>query len=147
MEQYTEMIDFLLNKDCYIIDFLPQTVTPNSNGHFFDVEYYYLNSDKHILIKDKFVGVILKIMCYYQVSVLWNGWIDKPSPELIDHAVSEIMSNHSGTLNCLFTDENVLLVFDWDCLNLSIYNPPEKMQRLFEQIAFSEGLFWRFAPC
>lgn len=49
--------------------------------------------------------------------LLWNSWIDRPTPEWIEDTVSEIMTNHSGTLNDLFPDENVLLVFDWDCLN------------------------------
>lgn len=110
---------------------------------FFDVEYYLLNSKKYCTLKDKFVCVILKLMCYCHILVLWNRWIDKPKPELIENAVTEIMVNHSGTLNCLFPDENMLLVFDWDCLNLSVYNPPEKARRLLEKIAFSEGLFWR----
>lgn len=143
MEDNTEIIDKLLEKDCYIVDFLPETVSGDANGQFFDVEYYLLNSKKYCVLKDKFVFVILKLMCYFHILVLWNGWIDKPKPELIENAVTEIMSNHSGTLNCLFPDENMLLVFDWDCLNLSVYNPPEKAQRLLEKIAFSEGLFWR----
>lgn len=145
MEDTTEVLDKLLGKECYIIDFLPETVSKNCNGQFFDVEYYLLNSKKHSIIKDKFVDIILKLMCYYHISILWNGWIDRPKPEVIENAVSEIMANHSGTLDCLFPDENALLVFDWDCLNLSVYNPSEKMQRFFKQIAFSEGLFWRLA--
>ena len=143
MENNTEIIDRLLEKDCYIIDFLPETVSKKSKGQFFDVEYYLLNSKKHCILKNRFVCVILKLMCYYHISVLWNGWIDKPEPELIENAVAEIMVNHSGTLNCLFRDENMLLVFDADCLNLSVYNPTEKVQQLLEQIVFSEGLFWR----
>lgn len=83
------------------------------------------------------------LMCYYHVSVLWNGWIDRPLPETIEKAVSEIMDNHSGTLNVLFPEEDTLLVFDWDCLNLAIYNPPEKVQSIMEKVAVSEGLFWR----
>lgn len=145
MENNTKIIDRLLEKDCYIIDFLPETVPKGSNGQFFNVEYYLLNSRKYCMIKDRFVSVILKMMCYYHIAVLWNGWIDKPKPEIIENAVTEIMVNHSGTLNCLFPDEDMLLVFEWDCLNLSVYNPPEKAQRLFGQIASSEGLFWRKA--
>lgn len=145
MDNYTEIADRLLTKDCYIVDFLPETVSEDSNGQFFDVEYYLLNSPKYYMIKDKFVCVILKLMCYCHIMILWKEWIDKPKPELIENAVAEIMANHSGTLNCLFLDENMLLIFDWDCLNLSIYNPPEKAQHLLEQIAFSEGLFWRTA--
>lgn len=143
MKKELEKIDCLLEKNCYIMDFLPEQVKQDRNGQFFDVEYYLLNSNKRFGIKDRFVAVILKLMCYYPASVLWNGWIDRPSPEIIDNAVNEIMDNHSGTLNVLFSDENTLLVFDWDCLNLSIYNPSEKVQSIMEKIAFSEGLFWR----
>lgn len=143
MKNQTDIIDELLEKPCYIIDFLPERVLSCANGQFFDVEYYLLNSDKHIQLKDKFASVILKLMCYYHVSVLWNGWIDRPSPKLIDEAISEIMSNHSGSLVVLFPDENALLVFDWDSLNLSIYNPTETVALLIDKISYSEGLFWR----
>ena len=140
-----EKIDALLKKPCYIMDFLPERVAPDSGGQFFDVEYYLLNSDKHIGLKDRFVAVILKLMCYYHVTILWNGWVDRPSPEMIEEAVCEIMENHSGTLNVLFVAEDALLVFDWASLNLSVYNPSEKVQSMMEKTAFSEGLFWRKA--
>mgnify|MGYP001220161441 CR=1 FL=1 len=146
MQDYITILDALLEKECYIMDFLPKTIPQDSAGQFFEVEHFLLNSDKHIGVKNKFVGVILKLMCYFEMSVSWNGWIEKPSPKLVDDAVSEIMSNHSGSLNCLFRDINTLLVFDWDCLNLTIYNPPEEVQHIFEEIAFSEGLFWRKSP-
>ena len=114
-------------------------------GSFFDVEYYLLSSDKHIELKDRFVAVILKLMCYYHVAILRNGWVDRPSPKLIEEAVCEIMENHSGMLNVLFVEKDILLVFDWDCLNLSVYNPAEDVQSIMERIAFSEGLCWRKA--
>lgn len=145
MENSIETVDELLEKECYIIDWLPETVSKNAAAQFLDVEYYLLNSKRHSILKDKFISIILKIMCYYHISILWNGWIDWPKPEMIENAISEIMINHSGTLDCLFPEEHALLVFNWDCLNLSVYNPSETMQRLFKQIAFSEGLFWRVA--
>lgn len=151
MKGATNMIEMenrllgLLEKDCYVIDFLPERVPKNNDGQFFDVEYYLLNGSRYGLIKDRFVNVILKLMCYYHITIQWNGWIDKPNPKIIENAVFEIMENHSGTLNCLFPNEDMLLVFDWDCLNLSVYNPPEKTHDLFKQIAFSEGLFWRLS--
>ena len=139
-------IDALLNKPCYVIDFLPQKVSKTSNGHFFDVEYYLLNSEKRHEMKNKYVNIILKLMCYYRTSILWNGWNDNPKPVDIDTAISEIMKNHSGTLNILFSDEDVLLVFEWDCLNLSAYNLSENMKEIVGKIALSEGFFcWRGA--
>lgn len=137
-------IEELLNKPCYVIDFLPQKVSKTAKGHFFDVEYYLLNSQKRHEMKNKYVNIILKLMCYYRASVLWNGWNDNPKPEDIDDAIMEIMENHSGTLNILFSEENVLLVFEWDCLNLTAYNLSESMKEVAEKIALSEGFFcWR----
>lgn len=57
MENYMEITDRLLEKDCYIIDFLPETVSKNAKGQFFDVEYYLLNSQKYCSLKERFVGV------------------------------------------------------------------------------------------
>ncbi len=145
MDDLTNQIDELLEKGCYIIDYLPEMVEKDSCGQFFDVEYYFLNSRRYTEVANRFSAVILKLMCYYHTVALWNGWVDRPAPALIDEAVREIMENHSGTLEVLFPEEDALLVFDWDCLNLSVYNPPERMQGLMEKIAVSEGLFWRSA--
>ncbi len=69
MESKTERINALLKKPCFIMDFLPEQVKPGNGGQFFDVEYYLLSSDKHIELKDRFVAVILKLMCYYHVAI------------------------------------------------------------------------------
>lgn len=145
MDSYDKRVDELLKTTCYIIDFLPEQVPRQSKGQFFDVEDYLLNNDKHVGIKDKFENVILKLMCYYCMAVCWNGWTKQPKPETVGKAINEIMINHTGWLNCLFPDENALLVFEWDSLNLSVFNSPQEMQKILEKIAWSEGLFWRRA--
>lgn len=48
MENGMKKIDALLEKPCYIIDFLPEQVEPDNGGQFFEVEYFLLGSDKHI---------------------------------------------------------------------------------------------------
>lgn len=106
MEQ-TNRIDELLEKPCYVIDFLPEQVKPDAGGQFFDVEYYLLGSDKHFFLKDKFVNIILKLMCYYHVSLQWEGWIDRLSLQTVEEAVSTIMDNHSGWLNVFLPEENL----------------------------------------
>ena len=144
--RHLELCGIALTKDVYIVDYLPRTVPQNSGGQYFDVEYYLLNSPRYTALKDKFSSVIFKLMCYYRVCIPWDGdWVDQPNPELIDHIIAEIMDCHSGTLTCLFPDELALLVFDWDCLNLSIYHPSAEMQQLLAPIAASEGLFFRAA--
>ena len=144
MNDMFKKINELLEKPCHVIDFLPQRVPNTSNGHFFDVEYYLLNSKKRHEMKNRYVNIILKLMCYYRTSILWNGWNNNPKPSDIEDAVSEIMENHSGTLNILFPDEETLLVFEWDCLNFAVYNLSESMKEIVEKIALSEGFFcWK----
>jgi len=135
-------IDELLEKPCYVIDFLPKRVSKTAEGQFFDIEYYLLNSDRHNKIAEKFKSIIFKLMCYYHISILTDDWIDRPKPEVIDDAINKIMNYRSGTLNIIFPEENALLIFEWDCLNLSIYNPPKNMIEIMEKLASSEGLFF-----
>ena len=142
MDKIIKKIDELLEKQSYVIDILPMRVPEETNGQYFEVEHYFLNSHKYCEIKDKFVNIILKLMCYYHISILWDRWIDKPNPKIIDHVINEIMRNHSGTLYILFPDENSLLVFEWDCLNLSVYNPNDNMKILMGKLALAEGLFF-----
>lgn len=146
MKNMAQKMDDMLEMSCYVIDFLPRRVPKTSNGHYFDVEYYLLNNKKRFEMKNKYVNIILKLMCYYRTSIFWNGRNDNPKPEDIDNAISEIMENHSGTLNVLFPEEDVLLVFEWDCLYLAIYNLSESMKEITEKIALSEGFFcWKGA--
>ena len=138
-----QIVDRLLETPCYIIDFLPQEVPKDCGGQYFKVENYFLNHYDRYGLRDKVIRTILKAMCYYSVSVHWGEWIERPSPEQVAEIINAIMENHSGDMNMLFTGEDALLQFGWDCLNISIYNPDEEMCMLFEKIAISEGLFWR----
>ena len=53
-----ERINALLEKPCFIMDYLPEQVKTDNGGQFFDVEYYLLNSDKHTGLKERFVVII-----------------------------------------------------------------------------------------
>ena len=136
-------INRLLEKPCYIIDFLPRQVQKDCGGQFFKVENYFLNHYDLYGLRDRFIRTILKAMCYYPVSVYWGEWIEQPSPEQVAEIIDTIMENHSVDMNMLFTSKDALLQLGWDCLNISIYNPDEEMCMLFEKIATSEGMFWR----
>ena len=138
-----QKVERLLEKPCYIIDFLPYQVPKACGEQFFKVENYLLNHYDRYGFRDCFIRIVLKIMCYYPVSVLWGKWIDQPEPEQAAEIIDTIMKNHSGDMNMLFTNNDVLLQFGWDCLHISIYNPDEEMCVLLEKLAISEGMFWR----
>ena len=138
-----QIVDRLLETPCYIIDFLPQQVPKDCAGQFFAVEDYLLKHHGRYGLRDRFVHIILKAMCYYPVSVHWGEWIEQPAPEQVVEIIDTIIEKHSGDINMVFTSKAALLQFGWDCLNISIYNPDEEMCVLFEKLATSEGMFWR----
>ena len=145
MNDNTSIINDLLGKPCYVIDFLPRQVPKDANGQFFKTENYLLNNYERYGLRDRFIRTILKLMCYYRVILHWGEWIEQPTPELIAETVDTIMENHSGYMNMLLPDKNALLVFEWDCLNLTLYNPDAELAELTKQVAQSEGLFFRKA--
>ena len=59
-----ENIDRLLETPCYVVDFLPEQVSKDASGHFFEVENYLLNHHEWYGLRDRFVRFILKVMCY-----------------------------------------------------------------------------------
>ena len=138
-----QVVDRLLETPCYIIDFFPRQVPKDCRGQFFKVEDYLLKHFEYYGLKDRFIRIILKAMCYYPVSAYWGEWVEQPTPEQIVEMIDTVIEKHSGDMNMLITCKDVLIQFGSDCLNISIYNPNEEMSELLEQIAASEGMFWR----
>lgn len=134
--------DRLLEKECFVVDYLPRQVDKDQGGCYFDVEAYLLNGPRRAAMAERFVNVILKLLCYFPCEVLRSKWPDRPKPEQVDRAVREIVKKRRGTLHCLFPGEDMLLEFDGD-LYLTVYGPPEGARDLLAAIARSDGLFWR----
>ena len=144
MSKYDILVTELLEKDCWVIDYLPRQVPANSPGQFFNVENYLLNHYEEFDLRKRFTAVMLKLLCYHKLTVHWGQWVEDPSPALLAEAIQTILENHSGWLNMLLPEEQALLVFEWDCLNLALYDPSPELLGLMEEIARSEGLFlWK----
>ena len=143
MRDYDRQVEALLEAPCYIVDFLPRTVPAGAPGQYFAVERYWLEGGRYGALAEKFAGIVLKLMCYYRAAVDGNGWMERPDPAQIDRSAAKIAKKRTGTLKCLFPDENALVVLDGGSLNLAVYNPGEEMRALIAALAQSEGLFWR----
>ena len=145
MDERLEWIDRLLEKQRWLVDFLPEQVPAEAGGCFFQVEECLLGRGGRYGVADRFAGVILKLMCYYPVAVPGEERMENPSPGAVCDRVKEIMGSGRGTLNVLFPGEDALLVLAGGDLYLSVYNPDRAMQRRLRGIAASEGVFFRRA--
>lgn len=136
-------IDELIEKPYWVVDLLPKQVPNNSEGQYFKVEKYYLNHRADIC--QKFINIILKLNCYYDIKVSHDGesWENNPAPEMIAKAIKACVSPHSmeSTLFVLFETETSLIVIDNDSTYMTLYNPTSGLLELTRQLASAEGLF------
>lgn len=143
MDKMIATIERILEKPCYVIDMLPKQVPADSKGNFFAVEAYLLGHGGESRLREKFAGIVLRLMCYYPVSVFEyeNGKLTEyPTPESVVSAVNE-----AGDILYLLCGEETLFVLEKDCLHFSVYNPGEDMKKLIADLSKSAGLFWRKA--
>ena len=126
-------IDELLQKPYWIIDILPEQVPKESKGQFFEIERFFLVSSRLASIKQKHINVLLKLNCYYQISIDCEVNL---SPEQIVKAVKERSLQ-------IMVDEAVILS-EPDELHMTVYNLDEKMMKLITALSSGEGLFvWK----
>ena len=127
-----DKIEEMLTKPYHIIDVLPERVPAGSPGQYFAVEKY-LMTHQSSAIRQKHIHTILKINCYYDVSI--DGILNPP-PEQI----RETMTNHR---TCILLEDSMILS-DPDETYMTLYHPDEPLLALVEKIAASEGLFvWK----
>lgn len=127
-----DRIEEMLTKPYHIIDVLPERVPAGSPGQYFAVEKY-LMTHQSSAIRQKHIHTILKINCYYDISI--DGILNPP-PEQI----RETMTNHR---TCILLEDSMILS-DPDETYMTLYHPDEPLLALVEKIAASEGLFvWK----
>ncbi len=136
------MVEVLLEKPYWVVDFLPGQVPQGSAGQFATVEAFFLKSPQLDRLHSLFGDIILKLNCYYDYRVYLNieESIMNPAP---DSLYAQIMQNE-GTLNILLEMENVLMTIHSDETHMTVYNPNPDFLRRLQQLATANGLFvWK----
>ena len=128
-------IEELFQTPYWIIDILPEQVPPDSPGQFFAVEKFFLKENQLAEIKRKHLNVLLKLNCYYDISIDPETE-SNPSPERIGE---EIRKRH-----LLVLIDDALILSEPDDTHMTIFNPDEKLLTLVKTIAAGEGLYvWK----
>ena len=116
-----------------VIDILPEQVPKDSKGQFFEIEWLFLESSRMASIKQKHINVLLKLNCYYQISI--DDEVN-PSPERI---VEDVMER-----SVQIRADEAMILSEPDELHMTVYNPDEKLMKLITAISSGEGLFvWK----
>ena len=141
-------IDELFTKPYWVADFLPEQVPKYSGGQFSAIEQYYLREPQLSELRKKFFTIILKLNCFYDISVLADPEGDLEDAELNpdpDKLYSLFVGENASNCVMMFVrNEETMIVSNKDDACIAIYNPSEHVLALISQIAAAEGLFvWK----
>ena len=139
--QETALIDELLKKPCWVVDFLPYQVPNGSPGQFFAVEKYYLDKTRVSQLRHKYVDILLKLNCYYDFSVCVAGGkpaLKNPPPEAIGKLIMD--TSHSSVI--FVEPAHTMITVYQDDLYMSVYNPTKELISLITTLSNANGLFF-----
>lgn len=136
-------IEALLEKPCFVIDFLPRQVPADSPGRFFEVERYFLEGKEFKRTAKRFVRIILKLQCYYHLEMYCGKLMEHMEIRELAAYIEQSVLKKKGFIQFLFPEANVLLCLEGDSLNLTVYNPGPEIQKILSELAASEGMFFR----
>ena len=136
-----DIVEELLEKPYYIIDILPWQVAADSEGQYFKMARYFLRPPQKAVIVKKFCDIIIKLNCYYDLSLYQDTdqHTDNPPPEFIEECMASGIIVHA-----VVRSENAMVSYDGDDHYMTLYNPSDRLLRLVTALAGSVGLFvWK----
>ena len=137
---YDKITERLLEMPYWVIDFLPNQVPQDSRGQFFAVERYYLEEPRHGQLCHQFADMLLKLNCYYDLTVSkGDEWVKNPEPATLIAWLSEALQH--GHMCALIDDGDALITASSGDSNLTLYNPSPALLELVRQLVSAAGLF------
>lgn len=139
-------IDEYLDRPYWIIDILPKQVPQDAGGQYFAVERYYL--DRIGLLREKYAQMLIKLNCYYDLTVSHDGenWKRNPDPEGMERWLGACLSvaPTDPSLFVMVKQEHTLMMASRENTHITVYNPTDALIDLLRQLANAEGLFvWK----
>lgn len=134
------MIETLLTKPYWVIDFLPEQVPDGSPGQFFAVERFYLSEPQQTDLRRCFADILLKLNCYYDFEICLAD-SDQPERNSAPERLFAWVIRNQEDLCVLLRDEKTLITLNRNDTGMTVYNPQEKLLRRLEKLAVAEGLF------
>lgn len=155
LENAFDWIEERLEKPYRIIDILPEQVPQDAKGQYFAVEKYFLQEPQIAEIRRKYLHLLLKINCFFDVLTCSCGggqsepesedgdrWEVNPQPEKLAELVMNM--GPADAVNVRIEPDGALAVLRGDDTYMTLYEPDGGLLELTERIAGAEGLFvWR----
>ncbi|MCR5199332.1 MAG: hypothetical protein K6D55_11220 [Prevotella sp.] len=134
-------VDDYLEKPYWLIDILPKQVPANSRGQYFKIERYWLQQPQFGSICSKFANLLIKLNCYYEVSVADAS--GAASVGLQPESIEKMLTG-GDAVYMVMDSENAMFSFNGDDHYMTLYNPSKELLEFVSLLASSEGLLvWK----
>ena len=128
-------IEEILDRPYWIIDILPKQVPKESPGQFFAVEAYLLGKKQLYAIKERHIGLVMKLNCYMDISVGEEGELNPAPAKLASAMRTKYVPVRIG---------DAVILSQKDETHMTLFNPDEELLSLVRTLAPSEGLYvWK----
>ncbi|MCR5453693.1 MAG: hypothetical protein K6F33_01740 [Bacteroidales bacterium] len=132
----------LRQKPYWIVDILPMKVPVERATQYCAFEKYFVNSFRINGLYSKFVSIVTKLNCYFDLEIK-NSDFQKQNPQPLELSELILRCVSYGYLDMYFPSENSLLTLSNQDLYMTLYNPSDTLMRFASEITVSEGLFLR----
>ena len=138
-EEKLSTIESLLKQPYWIIDLLPCQVPAHSSGQYFAIEQYWLDSSHAPALRQRYVDLLLRLNCYYDLDTLPLSGSEayNPCPEQL----TQLVKGFDGQMNILLGHGDCLITLDSGDTYATVYNPDSSLLILLRQLAASVNLF------
>ena len=145
MEQNRDdQVERLLEESYVLIDPLPEQVPADGEGQYFAVERWMQEPSKKTELYGRFVRLVLKLNCYFDLAVRIlpdETWEHNPKPDRFATEVTDCIEYPNRCIDVLFPTQDALLRLCADDVNMTLYHPSERLRAMAERLAAAEGLF------
>ena len=147
-----ELIDSLQeSEDYYYIDYIPYTT---DDSEYLELEEYFIKTYLESF-SQKISRIILKLIYCYQCEIylteplgkipedfnfLFNTNIRRNTPDRLSYVIRQIILNDFSSIDILFTEFTFLITIEGE-FAVTIYNVPDEVVQLLNQLVQQEGLF------
>ena len=140
----TDCFESIFEKECYIIDILPQKIGKNKAKQYFAFEKYCLERNNLKKIYEKFTEILIKLNCYYDFIVAERTRITiNPSPRYLKKRITKCLKNNKHMLYISIPQCKALITLQYDDLYMCVYNQNDKLKTILHILVQTEGLFFR----
>ena len=140
-----DRIDSLMDKKAYMIDIFPKTVPQKVDNRYFAVEKFFQQNRSEF--KLKLTSIILKLYCYYDLTVVIDGNItENPQVDELTVLLKKCFSGELRYINIVLPECEAMLLLNYGDLYMTAYNVSGELKELLAQLVSAEGMFFYEAP-